>query len=75
MFELHPNFVFILFVRSVLSVPGLFRDCNCSYDEVAQDVLDESTITADDPLRQEAVEFFDNKFGSLVPLKVLFFVL
>lgn len=75
MIEPQLNPVFIVFVRSVFSVPGSFRDSNHSYQEVAQEVLDESTITAGDPLKQAAVPFFDNKLGSLVPLKALFFVL
>ncbi|CAM9184717.1 unnamed protein product, partial [Laminaria digitata] len=44
------------------------------YEEVAQEALDESTITADDPFKQAAISFFDNKIGSLLPLKTLYFI-
>ncbi|CAM9200218.1 unnamed protein product, partial [Laminaria digitata] len=44
------------------------------YKEVAQEALAESTITADNMFKQHAIAFFDNKFGSLVPLKALFFI-
>lgn len=44
------------------------------YSEVAAEVLAESTITANDTYKQEAISFYDNKFGSLVPLKALYFV-
>lgn len=45
-----------------------------SYDEVAYEALNESTITADDPFKQAAISFFDNKLASLLPLKSLYFV-
>lgn len=55
----------------------VFRHSHLRYDEVAQEVLDESIVTANDQsqFKVEAVKFFDNKFGSLVPLKALYFVL
>lgn len=46
---------------------------NPRYEEVAQEALDESAITADDPFKQAAISFFDNKGTSLVPLKGVFF--
>lgn len=51
-----------------------FRHSHHSYDEVAREVLAESEITAGDEFRKAAIGFFDNKFGSLVPLKAQFFV-
>lgn len=47
---------------------------NRRYSEVAAEVLAESTITASDTYKQAAISFFDNKFGSLVPLKATYFV-
>lgn len=44
------------------------------YDEVAREVLETSKVAADDPAKQFAMTFFDNKFNSLVPLKVLYFL-
>lgn len=44
------------------------------YDEVAREVLETSKLAADDPAKQFAMTFFDNKFNSLVPLKVLYFL-
>lgn len=53
---------------------ALLRHSHDSYDEVAQEVLAESVITGGDDFKQAAITFFDNKFGSLVPLKAQFFV-
>eukprot|EP00752_Nemacystus_decipiens_P012197 g10813.t1 len=44
------------------------------YDEVAREVLEASKVAADDPTKQFAISFFDNKFNSLVPLKVTYFL-
>ncbi len=44
------------------------------YDEVAREVLETSKLSADDPAKQFAMTFFDNKFNSLVPLKALYFL-
>ncbi|CAM9676919.1 unnamed protein product, partial [Hapterophycus canaliculatus] len=43
-----------------------------SYKKQAKDVLEETKITANVPEKQFAISFFDNKFASLIPLKVLF---
>ncbi|CAM9870915.1 unnamed protein product [Ectocarpus fasciculatus] len=43
------------------------------YYQVVRDVLDESAMTADSPYKQFAVSFFDNKFNSLIPLKIAYF--
>ncbi|CAM9235018.1 unnamed protein product [Laminaria digitata] len=44
------------------------------YQEVAEEVLAETKLTAGDPFKQRAVSFFDSKFNSLVPLKASYFV-
>ncbi|CAN0096425.1 unnamed protein product [Ectocarpus sp. 4 AP-2014] len=44
------------------------------YDQVVRDVLDESIMTADAPYKQFAGSFFDNKFTSLIPLKIAYFL-
>ena len=46
----------------------------CSYLHGANDVIEETKFTAEDEYRQQAISFFDNKFGSIVPLKALYFV-
>lgn len=43
--------------------------------EVAKEVLEASKTAADDAQKQFAISFFDNKFNSLVPLKVTYFLL
>lgn len=50
----------------------IFTTLSCSYKEEARDVLEETKITATDPEKQFAISFFDNKFASLIPLKVVF---
>eukprot|EP00903_Cladosiphon_okamuranus_P005324 g5322.t1 len=44
------------------------------HKEVAREVLEASKIAADDPVKQFAISFFDNKFNSLVPLKITYFL-
>eukprot|EP00903_Cladosiphon_okamuranus_P012371 g11596.t1 len=44
------------------------------HHEVASEVLEASKIAVDDPQKQFAISFFDNKFNSLVPLKVTYFL-
>lgn len=46
----------------------------CSYKSAARDVLEESRLTATDPVKQFAISFFDNKFIALIPLKVAYFL-
>ena len=46
----------------------------CRHEEVAREVLEASKIAADDPAKQFAISFFDNKFNSLVPLKIAYFL-
>ena len=46
----------------------------CSSRKGAEEVIEETRITAEDESRQQAISFFDNKFGSLVPLKAAFFI-
>lgn len=50
------------------------RSYGFSYQEVAEEVLAETNLTATDRFKQNAVKFFDNKFNSLVPLKAAYFV-
>lgn len=45
-----------------------------SYDMAAEDVLYESRLMAEDEFKQAAITFFDNKFSSLIPLKISYFV-
>ncbi|CAN0217950.1 unnamed protein product, partial [Scytosiphon promiscuus] len=45
-----------------------------SYRRGVRAVLEQSTLTADSPYRQFALSFFDNKFNSLVPLKIAYFL-
>ena len=45
-----------------------------SYGTVVREVLAESVMTANDPFKQFAISFFDNKFNSLVPLKIAYFL-
>eukprot|EP00903_Cladosiphon_okamuranus_P012376 g11599.t1 len=44
------------------------------HEEVAREVLEASKIAADDLQKQFAISFFDNKFNSLVPLKITYFL-
>ncbi|CAM9420198.1 unnamed protein product [Ectocarpus fasciculatus] len=44
------------------------------YNEVVHDVLNETATTAESPYKQFAISFFDNKFNSLVPLKIAYFL-
>lgn len=44
------------------------------HNEVAREVLEASKVVADDPVKQFAISFFDNKFNSLVPLKITYFL-
>lgn len=37
-------------------------------------MLEETRLSATDPVKQFAISFFDNKFTSLVPLKVAYFL-
>lgn len=46
----------------------------CSYKKGAREVLEETKITAGDQFKQQAISFFDNKFGSLVPIKAAYFI-
>lgn len=43
-----------------------------SYEAQAMDVLEATKDTATDPEKQFAISFFDNKFASLIPLKVVY---
>ncbi|CAM9281589.1 unnamed protein product [Hapterophycus canaliculatus] len=45
-----------------------------SYRRGARAVLEETAITASSPYRQFALSFFDNKFNSLIPLKIAYFL-
>ena len=45
-----------------------------SYLKGAREVLEETKITAGDQSKQQAITFYDNKFGSLVPLKAAYFI-
>ena len=45
-----------------------------SYEAVSREVLAESALTANDPFKQFAISFFDNKFNSLIPLKIAYFL-
>ncbi|CAM9706452.1 unnamed protein product, partial [Scytosiphon promiscuus] len=47
---------------------------NKSYRSGARAVLEQSALTADSPYRQFALSFFDNKFNSLIPLKIAYFL-
>eukprot|EP00903_Cladosiphon_okamuranus_P008504 g8169.t1 len=44
------------------------------YKSASRDVLEESRLSATDPLRQFAISFFDNKVLSLIPLKAAYFL-
>eukprot|EP00752_Nemacystus_decipiens_P007406 g6624.t1 len=44
------------------------------HDEIAREVLEASKMAADDPVKQFAINFFDDKFNSLVPLKITYFL-
>ncbi|CAM9482619.1 unnamed protein product [Ectocarpus fasciculatus] len=44
------------------------------YYEAVPDVIEASLFTASSPYRQFAVSFFDSKFGSLIPLKIAYFL-
>lgn len=37
-------------------------------------MLEESRLAATDPVKQFAISFFDNKFASLIPLKIAYFL-
>lgn len=37
-------------------------------------MLEETRLTANDTYKQDTVQFFDNKFTSLIPLKIAFFL-
>lgn len=53
----------------------LFRSLRrCRHEEVAREVLEASKVAAEDPVKQFAIDFFDNKFNSLVPLKITYFL-
>eukprot|EP00752_Nemacystus_decipiens_P014976 g13334.t1 len=43
------------------------------HHEIAREVLEESKLTADDPAKQFAISFFDNKATSLLPLMTDYF--
>lgn len=43
------------------------------HDEIAREVLDASKLAADDPAKQFAISFFDNKATSLLPLMTDYF--
>lgn len=45
-----------------------------SFYESALEVLEESRMMATDELKQAQIQFFDNKFTSLIPLKIAFFL-
>ncbi|CAM9971879.1 unnamed protein product, partial [Ascophyllum nodosum] len=45
-----------------------------NYRHASVNVLEKTWLTAEDDFMQSAVVFFDNKFGSLVPLKILYFL-
>lgn len=44
------------------------------YDGLVFDIIEESRQMATDEYKQAAIRFFDNKFLSLVPLKILYFM-
>lgn len=46
----------------------------CSYKNASREVLEETRLTATDPVKQFAISFFDNKFTSLIPLKIAYFI-
>ncbi|CAN0194683.1 unnamed protein product [Scytosiphon promiscuus] len=58
------------FASRELDRPSYSRSRN--YEDEARDVLEQTRITATDPEKQFAISFFDNKFASLIPLKVVF---
>lgn len=45
-----------------------------SYDNASLEVLEESRLMATDEFKQASIDFFDNKFSSLVPLKIAYFL-
>ena len=50
------------------------RPLSGSYGTLSREVLAESVLTANDPFKQFAISFFDNKFKSLIPLKIAYFL-
>lgn len=59
---------------AIRGVRACARVCVRRHREVAREVLEASKVAADDPVKQFAMTFFDNKFNSLVPLKVTYFL-
>lgn len=53
-------------------LPFIFE--HFSYEEASRVVLEESRLSATDTVRQFAITFFDNKFSSLIPLKIAYFL-
>lgn len=45
-----------------------------TYDAVVNDVIEESRLMANDDYKKASINFFDNKFNSLVPLKIIYFM-
>ncbi|CAM9509280.1 unnamed protein product, partial [Scytosiphon promiscuus] len=56
------------FAARKLNAPGYMRH----YEAQARDVLEETKATATDEEKQFAISFFDNKFASLIPLKIIY---
>ena len=59
---------------TMLFFVGVGACVTCRYLQGAKEVIEETKITAGDELRQQAISFYDNKFGSLVPLKAAYFI-
>jgi len=55
-------------------LPSTFDRFRSRYNEVAREAVEASKVAADDPAKQFAISFFDNKLTSLLPLKVTYFV-
>ena len=68
------SILFLPLTSTPLCVRLAGRSYGFSYQEVAEEVLAETNLTATDRFKQNAVKFFDNKFNSLVPLKAAYFV-
>lgn len=65
-------FPFPLFVP--LPLPPHSLSITGSYGNVSREVLAETATTANDPYKQFAISFFDNKFNSLIPLKIAYWL-
>lgn len=54
---------------SILNLTAVNR-----YRRAAMQVVSETRLTASDEAKQEKINFFDNKFTSLIPLKIAYFL-